>query len=67
MEVEPPTIAQEDALLEPSQYESTADFNKEIKELRQELIAEGKVDPVTGQAFTERESMLEIQVKIPER
>jgi len=65
--VEPNTFTQEEeeGLLEPSQYESTADFNKEIKELRRELIAEGKVDPVTGMVVTERDNNFDIQVKIP--
>jgi hypothetical protein len=38
---EPHTFTQEDDPLEPSQYESTADFNKELKEVRSELIEEG--------------------------
>ena len=50
--------------MEPSQYESTADFNKEIKELRRELIEEGKLDPVTGLLVSERESNFDIQIKV---
>jgi hypothetical protein len=52
-------------MLEPSQYESTADFNKEIKDLRRELIEEGKLDPVTGMVVTERDENFDIQVKMP--
>ena len=63
---EPQTFTQEDEpLLEPSQYESTADFNKEFKELRRELIEEGKLDPITGLVVTEREENFDIQVKMP--
>lgn len=52
-------------MLEPSQYESTADFNKEIKELRRELVEEGKLDPITGMVVTEREENFDVQVKMP--
>jgi hypothetical protein len=63
---EPQTFTQEEEpLLEPSQYESTADFNKEFKELRRELIEEGKLDPITGVVVTEREENFDIQVKMP--
>lgn len=58
---EPQTFTQEgDPLLEPSQYESTADFNKELKELRRELIEEGKIDPATGIVVTERDENFDI-------
>ena len=52
--------------MEPSQYESTADFNKELKELRRELIEEGKIDPATGIVATERNENFDIQVKMPQ-
>lgn len=51
--------------LEPFLNESTADFNKEIREARQELIKEGKLDPISGMVVSDREDNFDVQIKIP--
>ena len=39
---------------------STADFNKEIREARQELIQEGKLDPISGMVVSDREDNFDV-------
>ncbi len=46
--------------LEPFLNESTADFNKEIREARQELIQEGKLDPISGMVVSDRDDNFDV-------
>ena len=41
--------------------ESTADFNKQIRKINQELIQEGKLDPDSGEIVTPRSKLQQEQ------